>query len=69
MDSPEVAAAERARAGLCADCVHARRIPSSHGSTFYRCQLADSDPAFRKYPQLPMIRCGGYVRPEPPFAD
>jgi hypothetical protein len=53
---------ERARAGLCADCVHARRITSSHGSIFYLCRLADRDPAFRKYPVLPVIRCSGYVR-------
>jgi hypothetical protein len=69
MDGSELGATERARVGLCADCVHARRIPSSHGSTFFRCQLADSDPAFRKYPQLPMIHCDGYVPPELPSAD
>jgi hypothetical protein len=68
MDNPESRAAERGRAGLCADCLHAQRIASSHGSTFYRCQRADFDPAFRKYPQLPMIRCVGYVPQEPASA-
>jgi hypothetical protein len=52
---------DRARAGLCADCLHARRIESSRGSLFYLCLRAEHDPAFRKYPQLPVTRCPGYV--------
>ncbi len=52
---------ECVRAGLCADCMHARRGESDRGSIFYLCQRAASDPTFPKYPQLPMIRCSGYV--------
>jgi hypothetical protein len=51
---------ERARAGLCADCLHARRIESDRGAKFYLCQLAATDPAYRKYPALPVTRCAGY---------
>jgi hypothetical protein len=51
---------ERARAGLCADCKHARRIESDRGAKFYLCELSAVDPAFRKYPALPVIRCAGY---------
>jgi hypothetical protein len=51
---------ERARAGLCADCVHARRIESDRGAEFYLCELSAVDPAYRKYPALPVIRCAGY---------
>jgi hypothetical protein len=51
---------ERARAGLCADCVHARRIESDRGAKFYLCELAAVDPAYRKYPALPVIRCAGF---------
>jgi len=51
---------ERARAGLCADCLHARRIESDRGTKFYLCELAAVDPAYRKYPALPVIRCAGF---------
>jgi hypothetical protein len=51
---------ERARAGLCADCVHARRIESDRGAIFYLCELAAVDPSYRKYPVLPVLRCAGY---------
>jgi hypothetical protein len=56
---------ERRRAGLCADCEHARRIESSRGSTFFLCSRADVDPRFSKYPQLPVQSCPGYVRLKP----
>jgi hypothetical protein len=51
---------ERARAGLCADCTHARRIESDRGARFYLCELSAVDSAYRKYPALPMLRCAGY---------
>jgi hypothetical protein len=47
--------------GLCAGCQHARQVESSKGSTFYRCELAAIDPAFPKYPSLPVLRCSGYA--------
>ena len=53
---------ESRRVGLCRDCVHAQRIQSARGSTFYRCKLSDTDPTFSKYPRLPVLRCAGYVR-------
>jgi hypothetical protein len=46
--------------GLCADCRHARVVQSSHGSTYYLCRLAETDPRFAKYPRLPVLRCAGY---------
>jgi hypothetical protein len=48
------------RVGLCARCVHAREIQSSRGSVFYLCGLSAVDPAFPKYPQLPVIECSGF---------
>jgi hypothetical protein len=51
---------ERARAGLCADCAHARRIESDRGAIFYLCELSAVDPAYRKYPALPVLHCAGY---------
>jgi hypothetical protein len=46
--------------GLCATCLHARPIESSKGSQFLLCQLSQSDPAFPKYPRLPVLTCPGY---------
>jgi hypothetical protein len=53
---------EQRRAGLCVDCLHAQRIQSARGSTFYRCKLSDTDPSFPKYPRLPVLHCPGYIR-------
>jgi hypothetical protein len=47
---------------LCLDCAHARRIESERGSIFYLCELAVVNPAFRKYPALPVVICSGYVK-------
>ena len=52
--------------GLCATCSHAQTVTSSKGgSTFWLCLLSETDPHFRKYPALPVVRCSGYVRVEP----
>jgi hypothetical protein len=45
--------------GLCAGCVHLRLLASPR-SVFVRCGLADSDPAFARYPALPVLRCAGF---------
>jgi hypothetical protein len=49
-------------AGLCAACLHARRIESPHGSVFYLCELSHTDPRFPKYPRLPVLSCDGYKK-------
>ena len=46
--------------GLCASCRHVRRVETERGSVFYRCARAATDPRFRKYPPLPVVRCEGY---------
>jgi hypothetical protein len=48
------------RVGLCATCRFVDVITSSKASTFYRCRLSETDPAFRRYPILPVLACGGY---------
>ena len=65
-NSPE----ERARlarlsvpAGLCASCRHLRVLASPR-SVFVRCGRAESDPAFPRYPPLPVVRCRGYEEEE-----
>jgi hypothetical protein len=51
---------EQGRAGLCFACLHAQRIQSDRGSTFYRCRLSESDSSFPNYPRLPVLQCVGY---------
>jgi hypothetical protein len=50
--------------GLCASCRHVRRVETERGSVFYRCAKAATDPRFRKYPPLPVLRCEGYEADE-----
>jgi hypothetical protein len=47
--------------GLCATCVH-RELKASARSVFLRCQLADTDPRFLRYPPLPVFACPGWRR-------
>ena len=45
--------------GLCATCKHLRLLASKR-SVFARCGLADLDPAFVRYPPLPVRICSGF---------
>ncbi len=50
-------------AGLCATCARATRTKHPRGGRDYvRCQLAETDPRFERYPRLPVLTCGGYER-------
>jgi hypothetical protein len=51
--------------GLCGHCKHARVIKSSKGSEFTLCERSKTDPRYRKYPALPVIRCAGHEPVEP----
>lgn len=62
------------RVGLCQTCLHARKITSGKGSYFWLCRKSEVDPAFKKYPSLPVLQCSGFspgpsdrlsVRPSP----
>ncbi len=57
--SPEDRAQVTRQAGLCAACKHLQVLRSKR-SVFVRCGLADSDPAFPRYPRLPTYRCPGF---------
>jgi len=46
--------------GLCGDCESGRRVESARGSVFWRCARAAADPAFPRYPRLPVLECAGY---------
>jgi hemoglobin len=51
--------------GLCGGCVHARTVASNRGATFLRCARHDLDPAFARYPRLPVVACAGFEAPAP----
>jgi len=46
--------------GLCAACIHARRVESVRGSVFLLCERSRDDPRFPRYPRLPVLACAGF---------
>jgi hypothetical protein len=48
------------RIGLCARCANVQLVASARGSRFYLCRLSTVDPAFPRYPTLPVVACGGF---------
>lgn len=47
-------------AGLCDSCLHQRLVRNTRGSTFSLCERSKSDPAYPRYPRLPVAACAGY---------
>ncbi|HEV7467254.1 MAG TPA: hypothetical protein VGP96_13190 [Candidatus Dormibacteraeota bacterium] len=45
--------------GLCAGCRHGRTVRGAR-SLFWRCERADTEPEFPRYPTLPVLRCHGF---------
>jgi GrpB-like predicted nucleotidyltransferase (UPF0157 family) len=60
MEEKQSAAEHTTTVGLCADCVHARRIESDRNSVFLLCHLSLTDARFPKYPRLPVLTCSGH---------
>ncbi len=58
-DTPEHSES-RSAWGQCADCTNGKTIASDRGSVFLRCMLSDSNPAFPRYPRLPVLTCSGW---------
>lgn len=50
--------------GLCAHCTWCRVVATGR-SRFYLCRRSSSDPAYRKYPPLPVVRCPGHEEGRP----
>ena len=48
------------KAGLCRSCLFVRLVQTGHGSTFYLCRKSEKDPAYVRYPRLPVLRCAGF---------
>lgn len=51
--------------GLCATCRHQRIVRTTRGSTFSLCERSKVDPAYPKYPRMPVLRCAGWEAAEP----
>ena len=50
----------RPPAGLCDSCRHQRVVRNTRGSSFSLCERSKSDPAYPRYPRLPVVECPGY---------
>ena len=50
----------RPAAGLCDACRHQRLVRTGRGSEFSLCLRSRADPAYPKYPRLPVLACPGY---------
>ena len=46
--------------GLCGTCRHSRVVATKRGSVFRLCERSATDPAYPRYPALPVVRCAGY---------
>jgi hypothetical protein len=53
-------AVARPPAGLCDSCAHQRLIRNTRGSSFSLCERSKTDPAYPKYPRLPVGECAGF---------
>jgi hypothetical protein len=52
----------RPAAGLCDSCAFQREVPNTRGSVFSLCGRSREDPAYPRYPRLPVLDCSGYER-------
>jgi hypothetical protein len=50
----------RPPAGLCDSCRHQKLIRTGRGSEFSMCLRSKVDPAYPKYPRVPVTQCPGY---------
>jgi hypothetical protein len=62
VDPPPVPGPPRPPAGLCNACVHQQLVPNRRGSVFSLCRRSKTDPAFPRYPRLPVVECRGFER-------
>ncbi|HYM44636.1 MAG TPA: hypothetical protein VES65_00535 [Solirubrobacteraceae bacterium] len=47
-------------AGLCDTCGHRVTVRNTRGSVFSLCGRSRQDPAYPRYPRLPVLACDGY---------
>lgn len=49
-------------AGLCDSCRFQRKVRNTRGSCFSLCERSREDPAYPRYPRVPVLNCAGYER-------
>ena len=58
------------RFGLCDTCVHQQIVRNTRGSVFSLCRRSRDEPAYPRYPRVPVLECAGHdprpAAPEPP---
>jgi len=58
------------RFGLCDSCVHQQIVRNTRGSVFSLCRRSRDEPAYPRYPRVPVLECRGHdprpAVPEPP---
>jgi len=60
----------RPEAGLCDRCLHQRLVPNTRGSVFSLCERSRTEPAYPRYPRLPVLSCPGFEpAPVPPAPE
>lgn len=59
----------RSPAGLCDSCRHQRLVPNTRGSVFSLCERSRTDPAYPRYPRLPVLSCPGFEPVPPPAPE
>jgi hypothetical protein len=50
----------RPAAGLCDSCRHQQLVPNTRGSVFSLCLRSRTEPAYRRYPRIPVAACPGH---------
>ncbi len=65
MDAAILLQMSRPPAGLCDTCVHQRVVATTRGTSFSLCERSRTDPAYPRYPRLPVTACPGHQLAEP----
>jgi hypothetical protein len=60
MSSADSSRLHRPAAGLCDTCRHQQLVPNTRGSVFSLCKRSRDDPAYPRYPRLPVLYCEGH---------
>jgi hypothetical protein len=61
-EQPSRARRDGVRAGLCDTCAHQQLVRNTRGSSFSLCTRSRDDPAYPRYPRLPVLSCPGHER-------
>jgi hypothetical protein len=61
-DRPSAPPPTDAKAGLCDTCAHQQVVRNTRGSVFSLCKRSRVDPAYPRYPRVPVLSCPGHER-------